>query len=184
MARIRVLQGQVPMKKTLGLSLCATAVLAAASPALAHVDLVNDQASPGEFIATFQVPHGCDGAATTAIRVQIPAGVYDVKPMPKSGWKLAIQTGKYAVPFTDGGQTISQGVTEVSWTGGNLPDSEYDQFTFYTVLADSLAKGSTVYFPVVQECEKGAVARWIQIPAAGKSEDDYPNPAPGLKIAP
>ena len=32
---------------------------------------------------------------------------------------------------------ISQGVTEVSWTGGNLPDSEYDQFTFYTVLADT-----------------------------------------------
>jgi len=170
------------MKRMLRLSLCAASVLAAAGPALAHVDLVNDQASPGEFIATFQVPHGCDGAATTAIRIQIPAGVYDVKPMPEPGWKLGIKTGKYPTAFTDGGQSLTQGVTEVDFTNGNLPDNEYQQFIVYMTLADSLAKGSTVYFPVVQECEKGAVVRWIQIPAAGKSEDDYPNPAPGLTI--
>jgi uncharacterized protein YcnI len=40
-----------------------------------------------------------------------------------------------------------------------------------------------LYFPVVQECEKG-VHRWIEIPAAGKSPGDYPSPAPGLKLVP
>jgi uncharacterized protein YcnI len=36
---------------------------------------------------------------------------------------------------------------------------------------------------VVQECEKG-VHRWIEIPAAGKSSSDYPEPAPALKLLP
>jgi len=35
----------------------------------------------------------------------------------------------------------------------------------------------------VQECEKG-VHRWIEIPAAGKSAADYPEPAPGLTLLP
>jgi uncharacterized protein YcnI len=33
----------------------------------------------------------------------------------------------------------------------------------------------------VQECEKG-VHRWIEIPVAGKTAADYPEPAPGLKL--
>jgi uncharacterized protein YcnI len=35
----------------------------------------------------------------------------------------------------------------------------------------------------VQQCEKGT-HRWIEIPAAGKSADDYPEPAPDLMIMP
>jgi uncharacterized protein YcnI len=173
------------MKTIYALTLAATgAVLAAALPASAHITLANKQTAAGTgYLATFKVPHGCAGSATTAIRIQIPAGVYGVKPMPKAGWKLEVKTGKYAEPFTNKGQTLTEGVTEVSWTGGNLPDAYYDEFTLSTSLADSLAKNSTIYFPVVQECEKG-VDRWIEIPAAGKVADDYANPAPGLKIAP
>jgi uncharacterized protein YcnI len=37
--------------------------------------------------------------------------------------------------------------------------------------------------PVVQECEKG-IHRWIEIPAEGKSADDYKEPAPGIKLLP
>jgi uncharacterized protein YcnI len=36
----------------------------------------------------------------------------------------------------------------------------------------------------VQDCEGGAAERWIEIPAAGKVADDYPFPAPGLKLTP
>jgi uncharacterized protein YcnI len=42
--------------------------------------------------------------------------------------------------------------------------------------------GTIVYFPVMQECAGGAVERWIEIPAPGKS-DDYETPAPGLTIS-
>jgi uncharacterized protein YcnI len=40
-----------------------------------------------------------------------------------------------------------------------------------------------LYFPAVQECEKG-VHRWIEIPEPGKSARDYKEPAPALKLGP
>ena len=46
-----------------------------------------------------------------------------------------------------------------------------------------LEAGKMLYFPVVQECERG-LHRWIEIPAAGKSSGDYPEPAPALKLLP
>jgi hypothetical protein len=41
-------------------------------------------------------------------------------------------------------------------------------------LAGDLEAGNTLYFLVVQECEKG-VHRWIEIPAAGKPASEYPD---------
>ena len=64
-----------------------------------------------------------------------------------------------------------------------LPDAWYDEFVFQGFLASDLEPGKTIYFPVVQECEKG-VHRWIEVPAAGKSAADYPEPAPGLNLLP
>jgi uncharacterized protein YcnI len=43
--------------------------------------------------------------------------------------------------------------------------------------------GTTIWFPIVQECEQG-VNRWIEIPAEGKSADDYEEPAPGVTLTP
>ncbi len=62
-----------------------------ASRAFAHVTLEQRQAPVGaSYKAVFEVPHGCDGSTTTAIRVRIPDGVLDVKPMPKPGWTINI----------------------------------------------------------------------------------------------
>ena len=41
------------------------------------------------------------------------------------------------------------------------------------------APGTTVYFPVIQECEKGA-NRWVEPVVAGQPEP--PQPMPGLRI--
>jgi uncharacterized protein YcnI len=151
------------------------------APAFAHVTLETGQAQVGTtYKAVLRVPHGCDGAATTAIRVRIPEGVLDVKPMPKPGWTLNVVKGKYAKPYRLFRAEVSEGVTEIDWTNGRLPDEDYDEFVFHSFLASDLQPGQTVYFPVVQECEKG-VHRWIEIPAAGT---DYPEPAPGLKLVP
>ena len=54
----------------------------------------------------------------------------------------------------------------MAWRGGSLPDNLYDTFGLLMKLPD--AAGKTLYFPVVQECEKG-VHRWIEIPAAGQA---------------
>jgi len=156
--------------------------LACASPVLAHVTLENRQAQIGaSYKAVLRVPHGCDGSATIAVRVRIPEGYIDVKPMPKPGWNLNVVRGKYGKPVSQRDAKISEGVTEVGWAGGNLPDAYYDEFVLTGYVGDDLPPGQSLYFPVVQECEKG-VHRWIEIPAAGQRES--PEPAPALRLLP
>ncbi|WP_026782306.1 YcnI family protein [Pleomorphomonas koreensis] len=158
------------------------AALMLASPALAHVTLEAPQATAGStYKAVLRVPHGCAGAATLKVRVQIPEGFIGVKPMPKAGWTLDIVKGKYDGSYQLHGNTVTEGVKELSWTG-NLPDDYYDEFVFRGTLTDAFAAGSTVYFPVVQQCEGDKTERWIEIPADGKTADDYESPAPGVRI--
>ncbi|MFO1050027.1 MAG: DUF1775 domain-containing protein [Geminicoccaceae bacterium] len=158
--------------------------VAVAGPARAHVTLETTTApADSTYKAVLRVPHGCEGKSTTALRVKIPEGVIAAKPMPKPGWQLATTTGKYAKGYDYYGTPVSEGVTEIAWTGGDLPDAWYDEFVFRARLT-GLPVDSVVYFPVVQECADGAVDRWIEIPEPGKSPDDYESPAPGVKIVP
>lgn len=167
------------------LGVAAIAMLAASS-AGAHVTLENRQVAPGSFYkAVFAVPHGCAGSATVKIRVQIPEGVIAVKPMPKPGWNLDIIKGKYAAEYDFHGARVSEGVKEVSWSGGKLADDNYDEFVVSSYLTGALKPNTTLYFPVVQECEQG-VSRWIDIPVeghAGHSHEEK-SPAPGVKLTP
>ncbi len=77
------------------------------------------------------------------------------------------------------GAQITEGVREIDWSGGKLPDDFYDEFVFIAGLPANA--GATLYFPVVQECESG-VNRWIEIPEAGKSPHDLKQPAPHLRL--
>src|ERR1044072_5216150 len=93
--------------------------IACVAPATAHVTLESQEAKIGAaYKAVLRVPHGCDGTATTAIRVKIPDGVIGVKPMPKPGWTLTTVTGKYPKPYELFHRTLTDGVTEIAWTGG------------------------------------------------------------------
>jgi uncharacterized protein YcnI len=162
------------------------ATLAIAPTVFAHVSLTTKQ-SPidSHYKAVLSVPHGCKGSPTTKIRVRIPEGVVGVKPQPKAGWTLETIKGDYAKPYARYGTPITSGVKEVIWTGGPLPDDHYDEFLFISYLSSDLAPNSTLFFPVVQECEDGVV-RWIDLPSAKKkSPDDHSDsPAPGLKLLP
>jgi uncharacterized protein YcnI len=160
------------------------ALLGLAVPAAAHVTLETQDAKVGSpYKAVLRVPHGCEGTATTAVRVKIPDGLIGVKPMPKPGWTISTTTGKYAKTYDYFHGKLSEGVTEITWAGGKLPDAWYDEFVFQGFVASDFEPGTTIYFPVVQECEKG-VHRWIEIPAPGKSASDYPEPAPALRLVP
>jgi periplasmic copper chaperone A len=150
--------------------------------AFAHVTLETGMAAQkASYKAVLRVPHGCNGEATNAVRIRIPEGVIAVKPMPKPGWTIEITTAPYARPYEYFGSPMTEGVTELAWTGGDLPDAWYDEFTFRAFLTDALPVGSTLYFPVVQECATLS-ERWIEIPAEGQDGDALERPAPGLKI--
>jgi uncharacterized protein YcnI len=163
--------------------LLAAAAALFAGPAFAHVTLEQQEARVGAgYKAVFRVPHGCAGSATVKLRVQVPEGYVGVKPMPKPGWKLDIVKGKYDRTYKFYGHSIGEGVKEIDWTG-NLPDDYYDEFVMSGFLADSLPAGEMLYFPVVQECEKG-VTRWIEKPAKGADPDSVEHPAPAVKLLP
>lgn len=165
--------------------LLATLAALAAGPAFAHVTLETQTAPVGStYKAVARVPHGCKGAATIKVRVQIPEGVIAVKPMPKAGWTLETVKGKYDKAYDYYGTPTSEGVKEVVWSGGKLLDEHYDEFVFRGYLTTDLKPETTLYVPIVQECEGGGVERWIEIPAAGKVSDDNKFPAPGLKLTP
>jgi len=73
---------------------------------------------------------------------------------------------------------ISTGVREVTWSGGQLPDAYYDEFSIQVKLSDEVGK---LYFKVIQLCEKGRL-NWIEIPAEGQSSKGLKAPAPGLEV--
>ena len=158
--------------------------LLAGSPAWAHVTIEQREAALGSPVKlTFRVGHGCGASPTTKVRLRIPEGIIAVKPMPKPGWQIELVQGAYQKTYDFfHGAKLSQGVKEVSWTG-NLPDAYYDEFVINGFVAkDAAASGTTIYFPVVQECESG-VHRWIEIPKSG-SHEHLNEPAPGIRLLP
>ena len=160
------------------LALAAAAVLMPASAASAHVGIDITEAEAGGYtFATFRVPHGCEGSPTTKIKIQIPDGVVGVKPEAVPGWKVDILNGPIT-PYESEGTTISEGVQEVTWTGGPLPDAQVAQFGMSLKMPDE--PGETVYFKVIQTCEQGETA-WIELPAEGATEEPE-HPAPAIKL--
>lgn len=162
-----------------GLLLSAASLVSTA--AVAHVTLEVREAKAGApYKAVLKVPHGCDGAATLKVRVQIPEGVIAVKPMPKAGWQLETVKGPYEKTYAYyHGAKLSEGLKEISWTG-KLADEHYDEFVFSGFVAAELPAGK-LHFPVTQECEKGE-ARWAEIPAAGQDAHALKFPAPALTV--
>jgi uncharacterized protein YcnI len=154
-----------------------------ASVADAHVTLEQATAIAGSYHkVVLQVPHGCKGSPTTAIRVRIPDGVAGAKPQPKAGWTLALKRTKLPRPIDAGhGRTVDEVVSEIAWSGGSLDDAEFDEFKVMLKLPDR--PGTTLYLPVVQECREG-VMRWIEVPSDAKPAARLEAPAPALRLVP
>jgi copper(I)-binding protein len=68
-------------------------------------------------------------------------------------------------------------VTGVTWRG-KLAAKDSDQFGLFVKLP---AKPGTLYFPVLQQCEKSEI-RWSDIPATGQAPRDVAHPAPVLQL--
>lgn len=162
----------------------AGAVSACASTTFAHVVLA-DPAALGNtgYSAALRVGHGCNGSATNAIRVTVPAGFKGAKPLPKAGWVLSTTVGQLAAPYDDHGKQITEGLLAVTWTatpGNALPDAYFDEF----VLRGNLpGEAGAMWFKVLQTCENGSTD-WAEIPASGTSAHALKSPAAMLEIIP
>lgn len=151
--------------------------------ASAHVTIDNPQAAVGtSFKAVFKIPHGCKESPTTKVIVTIPEGIISVKPMVKPGWNISVTKGDYtrAYDFYHG-MKLKEGVKEVVWSGGSLPNDFYDEFTLIGFVSDAFRAGDTIYFPTRQDCPDGHLF-WNEVPPEGKSAHDLEAPAPSLRI--
>ena len=154
-----------------------------AVPAFSHIVLETRTALPGStYKAVFQVGHGCQGAATTGITVQIPVGFQGAKPYPKAGWTLVVKQEKLAKPYDNHGKPVTEDVSVVSWTAASqeaaLQDAFFDEFTLRGKLP---AVSGPLWFKVKQTCGNSSID-WRETPTAGTSTQGMKSPAALLEV--
>ena len=136
----------------------AAVLLALPAAAGAHVEAGSETVG-GPTTVECSFHHGCDGAPTTGLRIQLPAGAADVEPQDPDGWSSTVGSG------------------ELTWTGGSVPDAQEATFVATMTLAD--AEGSTVFLPTIQQCGP-AQEDWID-----RSDDPgATNAAPRITAGP
>lgn len=151
----------------------AVATLAVALPASAHITIPEGSVpSGGSAVIHLRVPHGCDGAPTDTIEVQLPDGVVSGQPEYIPGWTVETEMVE-SEPYERSGETLTERVGVIRWSGGSLPDLAYLDFGVRaTFLAD---EGAVVAFPVIQRCGDAEEA-WIEPTVEGQEEPELPAP--------
>lgn len=171
-------------KKFLGLIAVLLAAVSATS-AQAHIVLAEPQAVAGSYYkATLRVGHGCSGAATTGITLQVPAGFQGAKPQPKAGWVVSTRKAKLAQPYASHGKTVTEDVVEINWQAATpdaaLPDDFFDEFVWMSRVPE---QAGAVWIKVLQTCVQGQ-NNWADIPTNGTSTKGMKTPAVLLTIEP
>jgi periplasmic copper chaperone A len=152
-------------------ALLLSAILSTSAIAEAHPTVVSGPAASGRSQKiTFGVAHGCEGADTVKIRVEIPDGISGVRAL----------TSDFGKPsFKDDGTNV----TEVTWEKP-AGDRQAKDFQYYELTLRARVNApafTTVLFRVFQTCltDAGEIeVPWIA-PPGGEGE-----PAPSLVVVP
>ena len=161
-------------------ALAAGTFLAIAAPlsASAHISADPTDTAAGSYtVITFALPHGCDGSATTAIRIDVPEGIASVTPTAKPSWTVTEVAADLDTPTEDaeGNPVTTRTQTVVYSAASPLPDGLRDTFALSLPLPADAA-GKTLEFPVLQTCETGET-NWNESTVAGENEPAHPAPA-------
>ncbi|MGY6025699.1 YcnI family protein [Streptomyces spinosirectus] len=164
-------------------ALAAAGVLAAAGAASAHVTVHPENYAKGatDGVLTFRVPNEEDTARTTKVQVFLPTdhpvlGVL-VSP-PRDGWTAKVTSTKLKTPVKTDDGTITDAVSEITWTGGKIGPGQYEDFDVaFGQLPDT---DDQLVFKTLQTYSDGKTVRWIEAPQPGGDEPE--NPAPVLKL--
>ncbi|WP_405824200.1 YcnI family protein [Streptomyces sp. NBC_01390] len=162
--------------------LTAAGVLAAAGAAFAHVTVHPESYPKGatDGVLSFRVPNEEDSATTTKVQVFLPTDhpVLGVLVTPEAGWTAKVTTTKLKTPIKTDDGTITDAVSEITWSGGRIRQGEYEDFDVaFGQLPDSTDQ---LAFKTLQTYSDGNVVRWIETAQAGQDEPE--NPAPTLKL--
>jgi uncharacterized protein YcnI len=154
-------------------------VLGGALPAAAHVGIqTNGEIHRGSGgTLAFRVPHGCGESPTDTLEVQIPDGVIGVQAQAMPGWTIETEMVE-SEPYERFGETLTERVGIVRWSGGSLDPHLFEDFT---IAATFIGDAETVAFPAVQRCGAEETA-WIELAADGQDPHDLEHPAPTLAL--
>ena len=158
------------------------ALLALALPASAHVTIKPDVAAKGSFsVFSFSVPNERGNASTVKLEVTFPTdhpiAYVSVQPLP--GWTWTAEKATLAKPIKAEGGDITEAVSKITWTGGEIKPGE---FQLFTISAGPLPTDTkSLEFKAVQTYSNGETVRWIDSTPKGGPEPDLP--APTLKLA-
>ncbi|WP_036596938.1 copper chaperone PCu(A)C [Ottowia thiooxydans] len=135
-------------------SASATALLACATTAFAHITLPAGPALAGsQYEAAFRVGHACkDARSTTGITVRMPQG-FTLEDVPaRSGWRVEIdQKG--------------EGYGTVRWIAESAAQAlAGDKKTEFVMRGKLPTQTGPIYFKVLQTCDRGS-ADWAQLPS-------------------
>ncbi|MFB7997427.1 YcnI family protein [Streptomyces sp. NPDC056002] len=162
-------------------ALAAAGVLAAAGIASAHVTVHPESYAKGatDGVLTFRVPNEEDAASTTKVQVFLPTDhpVLGVLVTPQDGWTAKVTTTKLKTPVKTDDGTITDAVSEITWTGGRIGAGQYQDFNVaFGQLSDDTDQ---LTFKTLQTYSDGKTVRWIEDPSGGEEPE---NPAPVLKL--
>lgn len=164
------------MRFRTALILATMAAALLAPSAAAHVTL-NPDAVPADSFSRFAVRVPTErGDPTVKVTLRIPEGLTFVSFQPKPGWTRTVQMVKLAKPITMEGETVTERVGTVTWSGGSIGPGEFDEFGLSAHVPNS--PGRKLVFPAVQTYSNGEVVRWIGAPDA-----DEPAPRVTLEAA-
>jgi uncharacterized protein YcnI len=160
----------------------AVALVVAAPMAAAHVTVNPGEAPKGGYAAlTFRVPTERDDANTTRLEVTFPTEtpIANVRVQPHPGWEYRIERTELDEPIDNHGEEITEVVSKITWTGGEIGPTEYDEFG--VSVGPLPTDVDQILFPAIQTYDSGEVVRWIDEPAA-EGEEEPETPAPVLTL--
>jgi uncharacterized protein YcnI len=151
--------------------LCATALLALAGPASAHVKVFSDDARQGRpATLRFRVPSERTAAVTVRVDVTFPEDVAPASVPPVGGW-----TDQVERPGPDGR-------THVVWTARAGHEIASDDARSFTVEVAPLPKDASVSFDAAQTYSDGYVVDWDEA-QHGTAPPAFPAPVLVLDAA-
>ncbi|MCW8375995.1 YcnI family protein [Streptomyces justiciae] len=163
-------------------TLAAAGVLAAAGIASAHVTVHPESYAKGatDGVLTFRVPNEEDTASTTKVQVFLSTDhpVLGVLTDPHDGWTAKVTTTKLKKPVKTDDGSITDAVSEITWTGGRITAGQYEDFDVaFGQLPDDTGQ---LTFKTLQTYSDGKTVRWIEEATQGDEEPE--NPAPVVKL--
>lgn len=156
----------------LGLTIALTAPFAAG-----HVSVASGPgfADTSQEIA-FGVGHGCEGADTFSVRVQIPAGVTSVRAVPNDFGRASVEKDTAGL------------VTAVTWQKAvaDVLESDLAYYKLVIRLRVPNAPFTTIHFPARQICRgaDGGLTTVDWVATVESPDGGGPEPAPELNIVP